>query len=131
MSGTNRNDNVSVAANYGAKGVAAASNVPGGRGDAVSWTDAGGNLWLFGGYSWDSTNNIGPLNDLWKFNIAAGQWTWVSGAKTTGQPGTYGTQGTPAAAHVAAARESATGCFAAGNRSLWLGGGRSEDACPR
>ena len=128
MSGSNKNDNLSVAANYGAKGVAAASNVPGGRRNAASWTDASGNLWLFGGYSWDSTNNIGPLNDLWKFNIVAGQWTWVSGANTAGQSGTYGIQGTAAAANVPGARESATGWFEAANGNLWLFGGSGKDS---
>ena len=34
---------------YGTKGVAAPGNVPGAREGAVSWTDASGNLWLFGG----------------------------------------------------------------------------------
>ena len=34
---------------YGTQGIAAASNVPGGRENAVSWTDSKGNLWLFGG----------------------------------------------------------------------------------
>ena len=128
MSGSNFSDNLSVVANYGAKGVAAASNVPGGRERAVSWTDTGGNLWLFGGYGSDATSNIGPLNDLWKFNIVAGQWTWVSGANTPGQSGTYGIQGTAAAANVPGARESATGWFEAANGNLWLFGGSGKDS---
>src|SRR6266581_3231307 len=128
MSGSNFSDNLSVVANYGAKGVAAASNVPGGRERAVSWTDTGGNLWLFGGYGSYATSNIGPLNDLWKFNIVAGQWTWVSGANTPGQSGTYGIQGTAAAANVPGARESATGWFEAANGNLWLFGGSGKDS---
>ncbi len=38
---------------YGTKGVAVAANVPGGRHGSVSWTDASGNLWLFGGTGYD------------------------------------------------------------------------------
>ena len=128
VSGSNLSDNLSVAPTYGNKGVAAASNVPGGRDDAVSWTDASGNLWLFGGHGWDSTNNIGPLNDLWKFNIAAGQWTWVSGANVVNQSGTYGTKGTADPANVPGAREAAMGWFEAANGNLWLFGGNGKDS---
>jgi N-acetylneuraminic acid mutarotase len=49
---------------YGILGVPAASNVPGERGGAISWTDKSGYLWLFGG-----TGLVGPdrLNDLWRY----------------------------------------------------------------
>jgi hypothetical protein len=33
---------------YGIQGVAAATNMPGSRDGALTWTDAGGNLWVFG-----------------------------------------------------------------------------------
>jgi hypothetical protein len=68
---------------YGTLGVAAAGNIPGGRSRAMSWTDANGNLWLFGGTGCDSTANTLCdilLNDLWKFS--GGQWTWESGSKS-------------------------------------------------
>jgi len=53
---------------YGTEGVPAATNVPGGRYSAVSWTDSSGNFWLFGGAGHDSTAaQIGDLNDLWRF----------------------------------------------------------------
>jgi hypothetical protein len=59
---------------------------------SASWTDSGGNLWLFGGYGNDSVNNseISTLNDLWvywpgtaspqqaatpRFSLAAGAYT--------------------------------------------------------
>jgi hypothetical protein len=35
---------------YGTLNQPAATNVPGARSSAASWTDASGNLWLFGGY---------------------------------------------------------------------------------
>src|SRR5436190_21582555 len=35
---------------YGTKGVAASANVPGARREAVSFTDAAGNFWVFGGW---------------------------------------------------------------------------------
>jgi N-acetylneuraminic acid mutarotase len=50
---------------YGTQGVPAAANVPGAREAAVSWIDGSGKLWLFGGNGYDSTGNLGLLNDLW------------------------------------------------------------------
>ena len=43
-------------------------NMPGARYKAVTWTDANGSVWLFGGYGFGSTaNNFGDLNDLWVY----------------------------------------------------------------
>jgi N-acetylneuraminic acid mutarotase len=112
---------------YGTQGTAAASNAPGGRGQAVGWTDAGGNLWLFGGYGCDSTPCVGQLylNDLWEYG--AGEWTWMGGANIANQKGTYGTQGTAAATNVPGARWGAVSWIdAAGN--LWLFGGFAIDS---
>jgi hypothetical protein len=53
---------------YGTLGVAASTNIPGGRQNAVSWIDASGNLWLFGGDGKDSTGTSTRLNDLWKLH---------------------------------------------------------------
>ena len=57
---------------YGTLGTAAASNVPGARYSASSWIDSSGNLWLFGGDGYDSTGDLGYLNDLWQFNPSTG-----------------------------------------------------------
>lgn len=67
---------------YGQQGVAASSNMPGGRQESVGWADANGNLWLFGGEGLDDVGTPdGILNDLWVYNIASKQWTWVMGAQ--------------------------------------------------
>jgi hypothetical protein len=88
-------DTLYQAGAYGTKGVAAPSNVPGARNVAVSWIDADGVLWLFGGSGYDSVGYYaGGLNDLWKFDPATLEWTWVAGSDTMGQWGTYGTKGT-------------------------------------
>jgi hypothetical protein len=42
---------------YGTAGVAAASNRPGQRENAKTWTDASGNFWLFGGYGMLGNNS--------------------------------------------------------------------------
>ena len=106
---------------YGTQGVAAPGNVPGARAGAVTWTDAGGNLWLFGGYD----GNINWFNDLWKYS--AGEWTWVSGANTSNQNGIYGTMGTATPLTAPGARWDAVSWIdAAGN--LWLFGGNGFDS---
>jgi N-acetylneuraminic acid mutarotase len=107
---------------YGTLGTAASTNVPGARVEAVSWTDASGNLWLFGGFGYDSTGADGPLNDLWKYSPTKSEWTWVSGANVYDQVGNYGTLGTAASTNVPGARYSAVSWIdASGN--LWLFGG--------
>jgi len=85
--GTTANQN----GTYASQGSA---GTPGGRQEAVGWADnVNGNLWLFGGEGEDSagTKN-GILNDLWMYNIASKQWTWVTGSSTANQTGTYEVQ---------------------------------------
>lgn len=55
-----------VCGHAGTKGTASSSNFPGGRLGFVSWTDNGGNLWLFGGGGLDASGSRGFLNDLWR-----------------------------------------------------------------
>lgn len=82
-----------IGGSYGTKGVAAATNQPGSRYLAAAWTDNSGNLWLFGGYGYDKNTAFGALNDLWKYNIATGWWTWMNGDDTYGNAGVYGSLG--------------------------------------
>lgn len=80
---------------YGAKGVADPNNNPGARILPTGWIDASGNFWMLGGYGNDYTAiGTGSLNDLWKYDVTADQWTWMTGAKTANQFGVYGTKGT-------------------------------------
>ena len=113
---------------YGTQGTPSPSNIPGGRWSAVTWTDANGNVWLFGGGGFDSTGTDGNLNDLWKYR--AGQWTWMGGSNLANQKGTYGTQGTPAPGNIPGGRIGAAGAFtstdAAGD--FWLFGGQGIDS---
>jgi Galactose oxidase, central domain len=108
---------------YGIQGTAAAGNLPGGRWGASARLDAAGNVWVFGGFGCDST---GPgcsnllLNDLWKYTN--GQWTWVSGANTGDQAGTYGTQGTAAAGNVPPGRQASV-AWVDNSGHFWMFGG--------
>ena len=121
---------------YGTLGTPAAGNVPGARANAVSWTDNNGNLWLFGGYGYDSAGSPGYLNDLWEFNSSTNQWAWIAGSNTSplntsdpahdGALGVYGTQGTAAAGNTPGARIGATSqTDDSGN--LWMFGGSGID----
>lgn len=90
VAGSNKANQLGV---YGATGTAASTNLPGGRQEAVGWADGNGNLWLFGGEGQDSVGTAnGILNDLWVFNLASKQWTFVMGATTANQTGVYGPQ---------------------------------------
>ena len=123
VSGDNSINNAGV---YGTKGIAAASNKPGGRYGSISWKGSGGDLWLFGGSGTLVPFDSYYLNDLWKFDIVTGQWTWVSGDNTTGSDGVYGTIGLPATSNKPGARLFSTGWIdASGN--LWLFGGEGND----
>ncbi|MES2678802.1 MAG: kelch repeat-containing protein [Bacteroidota bacterium] len=111
---------------YGTQGVPSSLNVPGARSGAISWTDASGNLWLFGGQGWDSGGNLGSLNDLWKYNPTTNQWTWMKGSNTSDPTGVYGNVGVPAANNNPGGRNFSAS-WADGSGNLWLFGGVGFD----
>ena len=81
--------------NYGTKGIAAASNLPPARDEtAASWMDNNGNLWMFGGHTFNMQLNQNLfLNDLWKYDLSTNLWTWMSGDDNTANHiGVYGTK---------------------------------------
>jgi hypothetical protein len=115
---------------YGIKGVPNPGNVPGARDRSISWTDASGDFFLFGGYLHKESSPPGIpdppmpvlhyLNDLWRFDGT--NWTWVSGSYLTNQPGVYGTKGVADPANFPGARtDSISWMDNSGN--LWLFGG--------
>lgn len=120
INGSNGLDQVGI---YGTQGTAAAANIPGARNGSVSWTDAVGNLWLFGGFGYSASSvNPSRLNDLWKYDIANNEWTWINGSNTTNQTGSYGTMGIADSSNMPGARENSVSWVdTAGN--LWLFGG--------
>lgn len=107
---------------YGAQGVGAPINNPGARGGAVTWRDAAGRLWLFGGYGYDAEGILGTLSDLWRFDPASGKWTWVKGGKGHNVAGVFGTQGVAAASNLPGARSGAV-AWTDSHNQLWLFGG--------
>jgi N-acetylneuraminic acid mutarotase len=120
-------DRILGEANYGSLGAIAATNVPGARQNAVSWTDSSGNFWLFGGQGNDAIGDFGSFNDLWEFNPANKEWTWVSGSTGVDAEGVYGSQGTAASGNIPGARYNAVS-WADKNGNLWLFGGAGYDS---
>jgi hypothetical protein len=92
------------------------------RWGAISWTDAAGTLWLFGGQE----AGTGFVNDLWSFNTTSKTWTLVAPGGYNAN-GTYGTKGAAAGGNVPGGRWGATAQLDSfGN--LWLFGGFGYDA---
>ena len=112
---------------YGTLGTPAAGNIPGGRWSSSSWIDTNGNLWLYGGYGFDANGAMEWLNDLWAFNPATNQWTWMGGTSTEpimseGYPPVYGSQGVFAAGNNPGGRSNAS-AWTDSNGHFWLFGG--------
>jgi N-acetylneuraminic acid mutarotase len=118
---------IAALAVYGTLGVAAAGNVPGARDNADAWIDSSGNLWLFGGFAYNSTGTQGSVDDLWTYNPTAGTWTWIAGSSTADVKGTYGTKGTAAANNVPGARNSAS-AWTNHAGGFWVFGGQGFDS---
>ena len=67
------------------------------------------------------------MNDLWKYNIATGVWTWVAGSSTEGASSVYGTEGVTASGNVPSGRLGTSGWVdASGN--FWMFGGSGSDS---
>ncbi len=66
----------------GEPGVPHPDNTPGPRQTATGWVGADGSLMLFGG-SWQDRSSSSYYdyyrNDLWRYEIASGEWSWLGG----------------------------------------------------
>jgi N-acetylneuraminic acid mutarotase len=110
---------------YGTKGVAAPDNTPGARRDATSWGGSDDALWLFGGLGYARAGS-GLLNDLWRYDAAAGTWTWIAGSDSANEHGLYGDRGVASPLNVPGARSGAASWRDVAGR-LWLFGGHGYD----
>lgn len=108
---------------YGTQGLSSATNSPGARHSSVGWTDNQGNLWMFGGSGY-AGSSAGGLSDLWKYNIATNQWTWMKGSNVIGYTGNYGTIGVSSASNAPGSRNISHGFYF--NDNLFLFGGNGS-----
>ncbi|MEO5675284.1 MAG: kelch repeat-containing protein [Chitinophagales bacterium] len=102
---------------YGTQGIPDSNNFPGLRVNSAYWTDLDGNFWLFGGLGWG-----GQENDLWKYDVSTGWWTWMKGPNVAQQPGHYGVKGVPDSANEPRYRDNSE-CWTDPFGNLWLFGG--------
>ncbi|MFM2225976.1 MAG: hypothetical protein RJA07_2178 [Bacteroidota bacterium] len=111
---------------YGTMGVPSSTTWPGGTGwGANCWTDHNGDLWLFGGSGYDATGTNGSLNDLWRYNIASNQWTWMNGSGAANGVGNYGTQGIASSSNQPPGLQETKSSYVDLNNNLWMFGGGS------
>jgi N-acetylneuraminic acid mutarotase len=101
------------------------SLMPGGRSNALGWIDSNGDLYLFGGYG-DAGGPLGRFNDLWKYDVSTGIWTFLKGSDAYNQPADYGILNTPNISNVPGSTKEAGGWIDEYN-NLYLFGGYGND----
>jgi N-acetylneuraminic acid mutarotase len=129
---------------YGTLGTPDVGNTPGSREAAITWIDGKGSLWLFGGWSYDIPNQVQYyFNEVWKYDTSENQWAWMGGSNTRsgsnclqntnlyfstcGEPGVYGTMGTPGSENLPGGRAGAAS-WVDSQGNLWLFSGSGFDA---
>src|SRR5581483_4621185 len=104
------------------------TGTPGARAGAATWVDGAGTLWLFGGAGYDDTGTDaqGSLNDVWSYDTAGGQWTFVGGSKKDtgvgGAAANYGPAGTAGTGYIPGGRGGSVGWIDSAGL-FWLFGG--------
>ena len=128
---------------YGEKGKPSVHYTPSARYAAVGWFDESKQeLWVFGGYSLVGdyqmdgelkilfflmnkclSYDLGPLNDLWKYQLNDSTWTWMGGGNAGTLLGIYGEKSVPNTTNVPGARWDAVGEYDSLRGEFWLFGG--------
>ena len=111
---------------FGTQGVADPGNHPPAMKRAITWTTPDA-LWLFGGsgaragaYAWNLA-----YDDLWKYELATQQWTWIKGSGTGNTEPAYGSLGVASNNNTPGTRWSSASWVGDGG-NLWLYGGQSD-----
>ncbi len=98
--------------------------MPGARAwGAWSWVDTSGNLWLYGGIGDDGSGGYQVLSDLWKYDVATNEWTWMDGPPTGTVAAYYGTKGIASTNNSPGARAEGDAAWVDDSNRLWLFGG--------
>ena len=107
---------------WGTQGVPDPSNEPGARNCYSSFKDIDGNFWLFGGIKYTLSEF---LNDLWKFDLATLEWTWMSGTNIINSSGSAGAQCEDDESFAPTSRGENRATWTDDCSNLWLFGGSS------
>lgn len=107
---------------YGFKGVPASSNLPPARHVYTAWED-NGNFWLFGGR--DTGSHF--YNDMWRYEPATNNWTWMSGTNGINDTGTYGAACSPSTDYAPVSRYETRSKWKDTHGNFWLYGGASDE----
>lgn len=97
-----------ASASYGTQGIASPTNTPKASDGSTGWIDSLQNLYLFGGTG-NVPGNQDVYNELWRFNTATNNWTWIKGDAIPNGRGRYGMQGTSSPTAKPGARERLVG----------------------
>lgn len=108
---------------FGTQGVEAATNLPPAKTfGGASWVDLDGNFWMYGGENGDNYDN-NANNDLWRYNPATNNWTWMKGSTLDNPPAVWGAQGVPDINNQPPARNNCYGTWVDDSGDLWMFGG--------
>ena len=113
--------------NFGIQGVPDSANNPPSLYEACEWTDHNGNFWLYGG-----TNLHATYSDLWKYDPATNEWTWMKGPGTGYYGSHYGVQGISSPTNNPPSSSYGVNSWVDLNGDLWLfggGGGTAPGLC--
>lgn len=116
-----------TAGSYGVQGTESSSNWPGARSQSITWCE-GNHLWLMGGYGYDSTDTLGNLNDIWRYNTTTKQWAWMGGTNLVGSAYVYGTLGVESSSNTPwIIRSRSAYAYDSTNNIIWLFGTSSSN----
>jgi gliding motility-associated-like protein len=101
----------------------ASDHNPGARALALGWTDAQGDLWLFGGSGFGGDQGTSALNSVWVYSLQDDEWKHVKGDVSNRPAAVYGEKGTPADANTPGGTSNAAG-WKSGD-TFWMFGGES------
>ncbi|HRP90766.1 MAG TPA: kelch repeat-containing protein [Edaphocola sp.] len=106
---------------YISQGVAGGNRMPRGRFGSTGWVDKAGDFWLFGGVTiaWQNLT----LNDIWKYEKATNEWTWVKGDSIHNIQPVYNTLQVPNPLNEVGSRGVDMSWRERNNNNIWVFGG--------
>jgi len=107
---------------YGNLGVPDTLNQPGARCWMNTWVDQSGNLWLYGGTTYDKQFNLNVYNDLWKFIPNTNKWVWIGGDSNFNKKPIYGIRNVSNVTSEIGARANST-LWKDNQGNIWFYGG--------